>query len=72
MDYNKHRRSEEMKILIENINGDITTVKDMVAESREELAHFLAEIEIIKLDLLDMYENFDKLPEIDEEDPNEK
>ena len=55
-----------MKILIKNINGDITTVKEMVAESREEIAHFLVELEITKMQLLEMYRDFDDLEEIDE------
>lgn len=55
-----------MKISIQTINGNITTAKEMIAESREEIAHFLAEIEILKMQLLEMYNDFDELEEIDE------
>jgi len=49
-----------MKIAIVNQgNGNIATIKEYEPESRGEIAHFLAELESIKLDLLELWEEYD-------------
>ena len=47
-----------MKIaIINNGNGNITSIREYSSvESRGEIAHFLAELESIKLDLLELWE----------------
>ena len=54
-----------MKIAIVNQgNGNIATIKEYEPiESRGEIAHFLAELESIKLDLLDLWEECEECEE---------
>jgi hypothetical protein len=54
-----------MKIAIfNNGQGDIVAIKEYEPiESRGEIAHFLAELEIIKLELLELWEEDEGLEE---------
>lgn len=50
-----------MKIaIVNNEQGEIVTIKEYEPiESRGEIAHFLAELESIKLDLLELWEDYE-------------
>jgi hypothetical protein len=50
-----------MKIaMIYSGDGNITTIKEYTpVHSRGEIAHFLAELELIRMDLLQMWEEYD-------------
>jgi hypothetical protein len=54
-----------MRIAIVNQgNGNIATIKEYEPiESRGEIAHFIAELESIKLDLLEIWEELDNSEE---------
>lgn len=52
-----------MKIAIVNKgDGNIQTISELIPESHGEIAHFLAELEIIKLDLLELWEDMKDEP----------
>ena len=53
-----------MRIAIfNNKDGNIATIKEYEPESRGEIAHFLAEIESIKFDLLELWEEYENIEE---------
>jgi hypothetical protein len=50
--------------IINNNNGNITSIREYDnPESRGEIAHFIAELESIKLDLLEIWEELDNSEE---------
>ena len=51
-----------MRIAIANDGkGNIVTVKELInPEGKGEISHFLADLEIIKLELLEMWEEYGK------------
>lgn len=46
----------KIAIITDEETKNIATIKELIPKTKGEVAHFLAELEIIKLDLLELWE----------------